>query len=148
MTTNESPRAKSSAISAAIGGLAGGIAVVAAGKLDARSGGDTVAGPASVASFAIDPSAGAPVLETAPAAVVITASLAADTEVPCVQLSRDTEARVADTIREASSVPEGNDASPLPLVVGAAETAGAHVARGLGGGCPVRFDERCALQAR
>ena len=43
---------------------------------------------------------------------------------------------MADTIREASSVPEGNDASPLPLVVGAAETAGAHVARGLGGGCP------------
>jgi hypothetical protein len=41
-----------------------------------------------------------------------------------VQLSRDTEARVADTIREASSVPEGNDASPLPLVVSAAETAG------------------------
>jgi hypothetical protein len=40
-----------------------------------------------------------------------------------VQLSRDTEAKVADTIREASSVPEGNDASPLPLVVGAAETA-------------------------
>ena len=37
---------------------------------------------------------------------------------------RDTEARGADTIREASSVPEGNDASPLPLVVGAAETAG------------------------
>jgi hypothetical protein len=31
---------------------------------------------------------------------------------------------VADTIRKASSVPEGNDASPLPLVVGAAETAG------------------------
>jgi hypothetical protein len=72
----------------------------------------------------------------------------ADGSVPCVQLSRDTEARVADTIREASSIPEGNDASPLPLVVGAAETAGAHVARGLGGGCPVRFDERCALQAR
>jgi len=48
----------------------------------------------------------------------------ADGSVPCVQLSRDTEARVADTIREASSVPEGNGASPLPLVVGAAETAG------------------------
>jgi hypothetical protein len=31
---------------------------------------------------------------------------------------------VADTIRKASSVPEGNDASPLPLVVGGAETAG------------------------
>ena len=80
MTTNESPRAKSSAISAAISGLAGGIAVVAAGKLDARSGGDTVAGRASVASFAIDPTAEAAVLETAPAAVLITASLAADTE--------------------------------------------------------------------
>ena len=39
-------------------------------------------------------------------------------------LLRDTEARVADTIRKASSVPAGNDASPLPLVVGAAETAG------------------------
>jgi hypothetical protein len=77
MTTNESPRAKSSVISAAIGGLAGGIALVAAGKLDARSGGDTVAGRASVASFALDPTAGARVLETAPAAVV---SLAADTE--------------------------------------------------------------------
>jgi|SRR6516162_200364 len=77
MTTNESPRAKSSAISAAIGGLAGGVAVVAAGK---RSGGDTVAGRASVVSFAIDPTADAPVLETAPAAVLITASLAADTE--------------------------------------------------------------------
>jgi hypothetical protein len=34
------------------------------------------------------------------------------------------EARVADTIGEASSIPEGNDASPLPLVVSAAETAG------------------------
>src|SRR6516164_862624 len=79
MTTNESPCAKSSAISAAIGGLAGG-GVVAAGKLDARSGGDTVAGRASVVSFAMDPTADAPVLETAPAAVLITASLAADTE--------------------------------------------------------------------
>src|SRR5437763_15212966 len=80
MTTNESPRAKSSAISAAIGGLGGGMAVVTAGKLDARSGGDLVAGWASVVSFARDPTAGTPVLETAPAAVVITASLAADTE--------------------------------------------------------------------
>jgi hypothetical protein len=80
MTTNESPRAKSSAISAAIGGLAGSVAIVAAGKLDARSGGDTVAGRASVVSFAMDPTADAPVLETAPAAVPITASLAADTE--------------------------------------------------------------------
>ena len=43
--------------------------------------------------------------------------------VPYVQLSRDTEARVADTIGEASSIPEGNDAPPLPLVVSAAETA-------------------------
>jgi hypothetical protein len=77
MTTNESPRAKSSAISAAIGGLAGGVAIVAAGK---RSGGDTVAGRASVVSFAMDPTADALVLETAPAAVLITASLAADTE--------------------------------------------------------------------
>ena len=80
MTTNESPRAKSSAISAAIGGLPGGIAVVAAGELDARSGGDTVAGRATVAAFAIDPTADAPVLETAPAAVLITVSLATDTE--------------------------------------------------------------------
>ena len=31
---------------------------------------------------------------------------------------------MADTIGEASSIPEGNDASPLPLVVSAAETAG------------------------
>ncbi|HEX3524899.1 MAG TPA: hypothetical protein VHT52_22785 [Stellaceae bacterium] len=37
---------------------------------------------------------------------------------------------MADTIREASSVPEGNDASPLPLVVSAGETAG-RTARGL-----------------
>ena len=76
-TTNESPRAKRSAISVAIGGLAGGVAVVAAGK---RSGGDTVAGRATVAAFAIDPTADAPVLETAPAAVLITASLVADAE--------------------------------------------------------------------
>jgi len=80
MTTNESPRAKSSAISAAIGGLASGIAVVAAGRLDARSGGDTVAGRASVASSGIDLTAGAPVFETAPAAVLITASVAPDME--------------------------------------------------------------------
>src|SRR5438105_12641771 len=80
MTAKESPRAKSSAISAAIGGLAGGIAVVAAGKIDARSGGDTVAGRASVVSFAMDSTADARVLETAPAAGLITALLAADTE--------------------------------------------------------------------
>jgi hypothetical protein len=79
-TTNESPRAKRSAISVAIGGLAGGVAVVAAGELDARSGGDTVAGRASVASVAIDPTTDAPVRETVPAAVLITASLAADAE--------------------------------------------------------------------
>jgi len=40
-----------------------------------------------------------------------------------VQLSRYTEERGADTIREASSLPEGNDASTLPLLDGAAETA-------------------------
>ena len=82
MTTNESPRAKRSAISAAIVRLAGGIAGVATGKFDARSVGDTVPGRASVAAFAIDPTAGASVLEPAPAAVLITASLAADTEPP------------------------------------------------------------------
>jgi len=43
---------------------------------------------------------------------------------PVCAISRDTEARGAETIREASSVPEGNDASPLTLLVGAAETAG------------------------
>ena len=80
MTTNESPRVKSAAISVAVVGLAGGVSgVVATGRLDARSGGDTVARRASVASFAIDPTAGAPVLEAAPAALPIT-SLTADTE--------------------------------------------------------------------
>jgi hypothetical protein len=73
MTTNESPRAKSSAISAAIRGLAGGVAAGAAEN-------DTVAGRARLVSFAMDPAAAVLVLEAAPAAVLITAALAADTE--------------------------------------------------------------------
>ena len=53
---NESPRAKSSATFAAAGrALAGGVAgVVAPGKLDLSSTGDTVAGGVSVASRAVD----------------------------------------------------------------------------------------------
>jgi hypothetical protein len=104
MTTNESPRAKRSEISAAIGGFAaGGAGIVATGEFDARSGGDTVAGRARVASFAVDPFAGAPVLESAPAAVLITASLAADTEPPAgLVFSGVTSSRTTGLLARAS----------------------------------------------
>jgi hypothetical protein len=69
MRTNESPRAKSSAPSAGSGGLADGITgVVATGRPDAGSGGDTVADDARVAWLAADLTAGASALEYAPVA--------------------------------------------------------------------------------
>src|SRR5215472_11427711 len=81
MRTNESPRAKSSATSAGSSRLAGGIiGVVATGRPDAGSGGDTVAGGARVASLAADFTAGACALERAPVAVLTAASTAGDAE--------------------------------------------------------------------